>query len=75
MSEYAPADPSATPLKDYLTANEVAALTGHTVKTLAQYRTYRGRGRIYGPDFVKHGYHVLYTRASVEAYLAASREV
>ena len=57
-------------MNDYLTAREVEALTGLSHATLSQYRAYRARGKVYGPDFVKKGYHVLYPRAGVEAYLA-----
>lgn len=65
-----PAVPSFAPGPDLLTPTEVAAMTGHTLNTLAQYRSRRLKGRdALGPDFVKVGREPYYPRAAVEAYL------
>jgi hypothetical protein len=59
------------PLKDLMTTAEVAEVTGHTVKTLNQYRSWRTTG-LYpeaGPEFMKLGRSVFYTRQAVGAYL------
>lgn len=66
-----PAVPSFAPGPDLLTPVEVADMTGHTLNTLAQYRSRRLKGRdALGPDFVKVGREPYYPRAAVEAYLA-----
>lgn len=65
-----PTVPSFAPGPDLLTPTEVAAMTGHTLNTLAQYRSRRLKGRdALGPDFVKVGREPYYPRAAVEAYL------
>lgn len=65
-----PVVPSFDPGPDLLTPAEVAAMTGHTLNTLAQYRSRRLKGRdALGPDFVKIGREAYYPRSSVEAYL------
>lgn len=69
-----PAVPSFGPGPDLLTPAEVAAMTGHTLNTLAQYRSRRLKGRdALGPDFVKVGREPYYPRAAVESYLAGKR--
>lgn len=57
---------------DLLTPAQVAERTGHPVTVLAVYRSRRNTGQSphAGPDFVKVGREVFYTKASVEAYLA-----
>lgn len=69
-----PAVPSFDPGPDLLTPVEVATMTGHTLNTLAQYRSRRLKGRdALGPDFVKIGREAYYPRSSVEEYLAGKR--
>ena len=65
-----------TPSNDLLTASETAAITGLTEATLAQYRSYRNRGRILGPDFVRvGGRQVRYRRADVESYIEQAFQI
>ena len=56
---------------DLLTPAQVANWTGHPVTVLAVYRSRRNTGQYpqAGPDFVKIGREVFYTKASVEAYV------
>ncbi len=63
--------PPETPLNELMNTAEVAALTGHTVATLSQYRSWRTTGRYpdAGPEFTRLGRSVFYTRQSVQAYL------
>ena len=70
MPEHTERAEGATPLNDLLTVREAAAATGHTVETLNQYRALRNKGLGAGPDFVKVGRAVFYTRATIEAYAA-----
>lgn len=56
---------------DLLTPAQVAEVTGHPVTVLAQYRSRRLKGRdALGPDFVKIGREVFYTKTAVSAYVA-----
>lgn len=57
---------------DLLTPAQVAERTGHPVTVLAVYRSRRNTGQWpdAGPEFVKIGREVFYTKASVDAYLA-----
>jgi len=59
-------------IHDLLTEAEAAAMVGLTVGTLQTYRKMRTSGERpgVGPDFLKRGYAVFYTRAAVEAYRA-----
>jgi len=59
-------------IDDLLTEAEAAAMVGLTVGTLQTYRKMRTNGERpgVGPDFLKRGYAVFYTRAAVEAYRA-----
>lgn len=67
-----PAVPSFAPGPDLLTPVEVAEMTGHTLNTLAQYRSRRLKGRdALGPDYVKIGREAYYPRSAVEAYLTS----
>ena len=71
MENYTAGEGPVTPsLNDLLTTRQAAEATGHTVKTLDQYRAWRTSGRYpdAGPEFVKVGRAVFYTRAAVDAY-------
>lgn len=70
-NDYTAGEDRDVPLKDLMTTAEAAEVTGHTVKTLNQYRSWRTTG-LYpdaGPDFLKLGRSVFYTRSAVEMYL------
>ncbi|CTQ33919.1 hypothetical protein [Jannaschia rubra] len=59
---------------DLLNPKQVSDMTGHPVTVLAQYRSRRTKGRdALGPEFVKIGREVFYTKAAVEAYVANRR--
>lgn len=59
------------PLKDLLTTAQAAKITGHTMETLNQYRSWRRQGRpTNGPEFVKVGKSVFYTRSALQRYMA-----
>jgi len=59
---------------DLLTPAQVSEMTGHPVTVLAQYRSRRRYGSdTLGPEFVKIGREVFYTKAAVEAYVANRR--
>lgn len=76
MENYTAGDGPATPsLNELLTTRQAAEATGHTVKTLNQYRAWRTSGRYpeAGPDFVKLGRAVFYTRSAIDAYVANRR--
>lgn len=55
-------------LTDLLTEAQASAATGHPKTVLAQYRVRRRKGADCGPDFVKIGRAVFYTKAAVAAY-------
>ena len=61
------AEPS---IADLLTETEAAAIVGLTVGTLQTYRKLRksGQSRHIGPDYIKLGSAVFYTRAALDAY-------
>lgn len=73
LEEHATGGPSGTPsIRDLLTEAQAAPLVGLTVGTLQTYRKLRDAGdrRTLGPDFVRVGRAVFYTRGAVEAYRA-----
>lgn len=57
-------------LDDLLTEGQAAKLTRHPPTVLAQYRSWRNTGKYVGagPDFLKVGKAVFYTRAAIDAY-------
>ncbi|MES2914339.1 MAG: hypothetical protein V4753_04375 [Pseudomonadota bacterium] len=61
------AEPS---ISDLLTETEAAAVVGLTVGTLQTYRKLRksGQSTHLGPEFIKVGAAVFYTRAALKAY-------
>ena len=64
--ENAARDGAAKP-SNWLTTEQAAAMQGLTVPTLNSYRSPSKRR---GPPFHKHGFHVVYLRDEVEAYIA-----
>lgn len=58
------------PLSPYLTPNEVAALTGFAVSTLAHWRT-AGKGLGYGPPYVKKRGRIRYPAQELESWMRA----
>ncbi|MEM8575827.1 MAG: DNA-binding protein [Pseudomonadota bacterium] len=74
--EYAaPTAPSIPSFADLLTPKQVSEMTGRPETVLAVYRSRRNTGRSphAGPEFVKVGREVFYTRDAVRAYLAGKR--
>jgi hypothetical protein len=72
-TEYTPSPAARSPsfcVDDLLDAEAAARLTGHPVTVLAQYRRRRSSGEYpdAGPEFVRFGRAVFYTRAAVDAY-------
>jgi hypothetical protein len=57
-------------IADLVTEVEAAVAVGLTVGTLRTYRKLRKEGRVLGPDFLRVGSAVFYTRAAIEAYRA-----
>jgi hypothetical protein len=71
--EYTPSQAPRPPsfhMDDLLDTEAAARLTGHPPTVLAQYRRRRSSGEYpnAGPEFVRFGRAVFYTRAAVEAY-------
>lgn len=71
--EYTPSGDPRPPsfrMDDLLDTEAAARLTGHPATVLAQYRRRRSSGEYpdAGPEFVRFGRAVFYTRAAVEAY-------
>ena len=74
--EYAaPTAPSIPSFADLMTPKQVSEMTGHPETVLAVYRSRRNTGRSpeAGPEFVKVGREVFYTREAVGSYLAGKR--
>lgn len=74
--EYAaPTAPSIPSFADLLTPKQVSEMTGRPETVLAVYRSRRNTGWSpnAGPEFVKVGREVFYTREAVEDYLARTR--
>lgn len=71
----APTAPSIPSFADLLTPKQASELTGHPETVLAVYRSRRNTGRApdAGPEFVKVGREVFYTRDAVRAYLACKQ--
>ncbi len=57
----------------FLTTAQAAQATGITAASLEQYRALRRSGIFRGPDFVKSGRAVFYTREAVDAFIASRR--
>ena len=58
------------PLSPYLTPREVAQLTGFAVSTLAHWRV-AGKGRGYGPPYVKKHGRIRYPSQELEQWMRA----
>lgn len=67
--------PSIPSFADLLTPRQASELTGHPETVLAVYRSRRNTGQSpdAGPEYVKVGREVFYTREAVRAYLAGKR--
>lgn len=79
-TEYTPSGDPRPPsfrMDDLLDTEAAARLTGHPATVLAQYRRRRSSGEYpdAGPEFVRFGRAVFYTRAAVEAYNRKRRGV
>lgn len=59
---------------DLVTEVEAAKIVGLTVGTLQTYRKFRkaGRSSFIGPEYIKLGASVFYTRTALEAYRCGS---
>jgi hypothetical protein len=71
--EHAAAGGGAEPsIADLVNEVEAARIVGLTVGTLQTYRKFRkaGRSAFIGPEYIKLGSAVFYTRAALEAYCA-----
>lgn len=61
------------PSGPYYTAAEAAEYIRHSPQTLANWRFMRKRGERVGPDFIKRGRNVFYTRAALDAFMLGNQ--